>query len=96
MPALQGHRATIWCLSFGLVDGRVMLASGGMESPRIWDLETGQSLVIEVDHRITSLALSDSGLLAIGTDRGVITMQLSSSWVRMGESGMPSGPRTSH
>ena len=65
-----------------------------MESPRIWDLETRQSMVIDIDHRITSLALNDSGLLAIGTDRGVVTMQLSSGWVGMGESRMRSGLRT--
>jgi WD40 repeat protein len=81
-PPFLGHQAAVWRLSFGVVNGRPMLASGGMESPRIWDLATGQCLKIEIDHRVEDLVLSGSGLLAIGTKRGMITLQLSSAWVQ--------------
>ena len=84
MPPFLGHQAAIWQLSFGLVDRRVILASGGMESPRIWDLATRQSLVLEIDNRVRGLALSNSGLLVIGTERGLITVQLSTAWVQDG------------
>jgi hypothetical protein len=39
-------------------------------------------LKIEIDHRVEDLVLSGSGLLAIGTKRGMITLQLSSAWVQ--------------
>jgi WD40 repeat protein len=78
---LEGHRAAIWCLTFGRVQGRVILASAGMENLRIWDLETRQSLLVDIDHPVSSIAFNDSGLLAIGTRRGLITLQLSSSWL---------------
>jgi hypothetical protein len=75
-PDIYKAFTEVWNVSAPRARGLALLC------PRVWDLATRQSLVLEIDHRVYGLALSNSGLLVVGTQRGLITVQLSAAWLR--------------
>jgi WD40 repeat protein len=78
LRSLTGHTDIIWKISFS-ADGK-LLATGGNESAKIWDVNTGQS-ILNLEGQHAPVAFSPAGMyLATSGDDGMTHIWKTETW----------------
>lgn len=71
----------VYAVALGDVDDRIVVLAGGFEgSLDIWDLHAGDHATIEVGASIKDMALGPGGTVALATEAGLATLDVSGLW----------------